>query len=178
MIAFCGSGNLMRIVRGAYHYRARPVAFRNDYCVNCRAPRRSIAVRSFDVGHFFWIPFLPVGFWRHWVCSVCGRKPHSKRRRLFRWTALYSLIGISILFWVAPVDSELAIGSWICRIAAPAVAVFLFIRLLRASAPFSLRKKLAAIPPAADTMCPFCSTPLHAGTSERWSCPNCNVVRY
>ena len=41
----------MHILRGAYHYRAKPVGFRDDYCVSCRAPRRSIAIRSFDVGH-------------------------------------------------------------------------------------------------------------------------------
>jgi hypothetical protein len=88
----------MRIVRGAYYYRRKPVAFRNDYCLSCNAPRRSIAIRSFDVGHFFWIPILPVGFWRHWVCSVCGRKPHSRKRRLLKWTTLHSLITISVAF--------------------------------------------------------------------------------
>jgi hypothetical protein len=168
----------MRIVRGAYHFRTKPVAFRDDYCLSCGAPRRSIAVRSFDVGHIFWIPILPVGFWRHWVCSVCGRKPHRRPRRLFKWTGLYSLIGSSVLFWAAPVDSEFAVGSWIGRIAAPAGAILLLSRLLRAPTPFSLRKKLASIPPTADTVCPFCSIPLVAGTGDRWSCPACNAVRY
>src|ERR1039458_1806615 len=132
----------MRIVRGAYHFRTKPVAFRDDYCLSCGAPRRSIAVRSVDVGHIFWIPILPV------------------------------------LFWVAPVDSEFAVGSWIGRIAAPAGAILLLSRLLRAPTPFSLRKKLASIPPTADTVCPFCSIPLVAGTGDRWSCPACNAVRY
>ena len=168
----------MHIVRGAYHYRGKPVGFRNDYCVSCRAPRRSIAIRSFDVGHVFWIPILPVGFWRHWVCSVCGRKPHSKARRFFRWSGLYSLIGGSVLFWGLPVDSEFALGSWIGRLVAPAGAIFLIIRLLRTATPLSVRKKLASIPPTADTICPFCSIPLAAGTGNRWSCPACNAVRY
>ena len=168
----------MLIVHGAYHFRPKRVAFRNDYCISCQAPRRSIAVRTFDVGHIFWIPILPVGFWRHWVCSVCGRKPHSRSRRFFRWTGLYFLIGVSVLFWAVPVDSQFAVGSWICRMAAPAGATLLFIRLLRTSTPLSLRKKLASIPPAADTICPFCSIPLVVGTRERWSCPACNAVRY
>jgi hypothetical protein len=161
----------MQIVRGAYHYRGKPVGFRNDYCVSCRAPRRSIAIRSFDVGHVFWIPILPVGFWRHWVCSVCGRKPHSKARRLFQWSGLYSLIGGSVLFWGLPVDSEFVFGSWIGRLVAPAGAIFLVIRLLRTATPLSLR-------PTADTVCPFCSIPLVAGTGNRWSCPACNAVQY
>jgi hypothetical protein len=168
----------MRIVCGAYHLRPKPVAFRDDYCFSCRAPRRSIAVRSFDVGHIFWVPFLPVGVWRHWICSVCGRKPHSRSRRLFRWTGLYSLIGVAVLFWAVPVGEEFAVGSWICRMAAPAGAIFLFMRLMRGAKPFSLRNKLASIPPTADIVCPFCSVPLVAGTGDRWSCPACNAVRY
>jgi len=170
----------MLIVRGAYHFRPKRVAFRNDYCLSCRAPRRSVAVRSFDVGHIFWIPILPVGFWRHWVCSECGRNPHarSKARRYFKWAGLYSLVSASVAFWAVPVDSEFAIGSWIVRIAAPAGAILLFVGLLRAPKALSLRKNLASIPPAADTVCPFCSIPLVPGTRERLSCPTCNIVRY
>jgi hypothetical protein len=168
----------MRIVRGAYYFRRKPVAFRNDYCLSCNAPRRSIAIRSFDIGHFYWIPILPVGFWRHWVCSVCGRKPHSRRRRLLKWTTLYSLITISVAFWTVPVDSGSSAISWVIRIVAPVGSILLFIRLVRSRAPFSLRKKLRSIAPAADTICPFCSIPLVVGTGERWSCPSCNVVRY
>src|ERR1035438_6787107 len=80
----------MLIVRGAFHFRPKRVAFRDDYCLSCRAPRRAVAVRTFDVGHIFWIPILPVGFWRHWVCSVCGGDPHarSKARRYFKWADL------------------------------------------------------------------------------------------
>jgi hypothetical protein len=135
----------MRIVRGAYYYRRKPVAFRNDYCLSCNAPRRSIAIRSFDVGHFYWIPVLPVGFWRHWVCSVCGRKPHSRRRRLLKWTTLYSLVTVSVAFWAVPVDSGFAVISWVIRIVAPVGAVLVFFRLLRSGTPFSLRRKLRCI---------------------------------
>ena len=170
----------MLIVRGAFHFRPKRVAFRDDYCLSCQAPRRAVAVRTFDVGHIFWIPILPVGFWRHWACSVCGRDPHarSKARRYFKWAALSSLVSASALFWAVPVDSEFAIGSWICRIAAPLGAILIFTSLFRAPQALSLRKKLAAIPPAADTLCPFCSILLVAGTGVRWSCPSCNIVRY
>ena len=48
----------MFIVSGAYHFWPKRVAFRDDYCLTCQAPRRSIAVRTFDVGYIYWIPFL------------------------------------------------------------------------------------------------------------------------
>lgn len=170
----------MLIIRGAYHFWPRRVAFRDDYCVWCKAPCRSIAVRTFDVGHVWWVPILPVGYWRHWVCTTCGRKPHaySKARRYFRFTTLYSLVSASILLWALPVQSDMSIVVWVARFVAPAGAVFLALRLLRSAKEVSLRKRLKSIPPASDTVCPFCAVPLIPGTGSRWSCPACNIVRY
>ena len=170
----------MLIVRGAYHFWPKRVAFRNDYCVTCRDQRRAVAVRTFDVGHVFGVPLLPVGFWRHWQCSECGRKPHSssRLRKRILWSGMMALISLSVLFWRVPADSDFAIGAWICRIAAPAGAVFLAVQLFRMLRRPSLRKSLAKVTPAADTVCPFCATPLVTGFGERWSCPACGVVRY
>jgi len=170
----------MLLVRGSYHLWRKPVAFRDDYCAWCRAPRRSIAIRSFDVGHLFWIPLLPVGYWRHWVCSECGRSPHRnpKFRRYLRWTSLYSLVSASVMFWAMPVDAGFALGSWIARLAAPMGAAAVLVYLVRGLKEPSLRKRLKAIPPATDSVCPFCAVPLVAGTGSRLSCPDCNAVRY
>ena len=169
----------MLILRGAYHLWPKRVAFRNDYCLACKAPRRSVAVRTFDVGHLFGIPLIPVGFWRHWTCTVCGRNPHARSRIKLRITssALYLLLGLSVAFWIIPVDPSFEIGTRVCRIAAPLGVLLLLARLLRALKQPSLRKQLAAIPPAADTACPFCAAPLVTGTEERWSCPTCGVLR-
>jgi hypothetical protein len=167
----------MFIVTGAYHFWPKRVAFRDDYCLSCQAPRRSIAVRTFDVGHIYWIPILPVGFWRHWKCTACSRDPHTnpKTRRSFLWAGLLCLVAVSVILWAVPSVNPGA-GGWILRIAAPAVGIALFLYLQRAPKTTSLRARLAAIPPAADAVCPFCSTPLLAGT--RWSCPGCGIVRY
>ena len=168
----------MHIVRGAYHLWPKRVAFRNDYCIPCKAPRRAVATRSFDVGHIFWIPILPVGFWRHWTCSECGRKPHARSKlRPFLWSGLYLLVAVSVIFWAVPPEPEFAVGSWFCRIAAPAAAMALAVRLLRELRQPSLKKRLASVPPAADTACPFCETVLVTGTGGRWSCPACGIVR-
>jgi hypothetical protein len=169
----------MLLIHGAYHFWPKRVAFRNDYCVSCKAPRRAVAVRTFDVGHIFWIPILPVGFWRHWQCSTCGRKPHAgpKSFRLLKWIALSSLIVASVAFWAFPVESNPGSNfiSWLFRVGAPIGATLLLINLL---SPRSLREKLATVAAAADAVCPFCATPLVVGTGTRWSCPGCGVVRY
>ena len=174
----------MFLIHGAYHFWPKKVAFRNDYCLSCVAPRRSIAVRTFDVGHVYWVPLVPVGFWKHWSCTVCRRDPHAnpKTRRSLKWVGLVCLILLSVMFWSIPANADLGVLPWIMRILPLGGAVALFIQLMRTPKEPSLRERLAAIPPAADSICPFCSTPLMAGgisaSGSRWSCPACGAERY
>ena len=170
----------MLIIRGSYRFWPKRVAFRNDYCLRCQAPRRSIAIRTVDVGHLFWIPILPVGFWKRWTCEVCGQAPHvyPKVRRSFKWVGLVFSIALSLLMWTAPVDTNFGVLGWFLRVAAPAGGILLLFDLLRTPKEPSLRRNLATIAPATDTVCPFCATPLIAGSGTRWSCPQCGAVRY
>ncbi|MGA7770319.1 MAG: hypothetical protein WB781_23815 [Candidatus Sulfotelmatobacter sp.] len=170
----------MLLIHGSYRFWPKRVAFRNDYCLRCQAPRRSIAIRTFDVGHIFWIPILPVGFWKRWQCEVCGQPPHAypKVRRPFKWLGVVCAIAVSWVVWAAPGDVDLGVIGWILRVSFPAGAILLLVDLLRTPKGPSLRARLAAIEPAADAVCPFCATPLLAGTGTRWSCPGCGAVRY
>lgn len=170
----------MLIIHGAYHFWPRRVAFRNDYCLYCRERRGSIAFRTFDVGHVFWIPILPVGLWKHWRCTTCGRDPHVNpgTRRSFKWAGLVVLLCVAVIFWAAPItqeDAELVAFTWAVRIAAPAGAMLLIRHVLGTSKEPSLRQLLKTVPCAADTVCPFCKTPLVSG--PHWSCPACGAVR-
>ena len=169
----------MYIVHGAYHFWPKRVAFRNDYCLGCDKPRLSFAVRTFDVGHVFWIPILPVGFWKHWKCSECGRDPHVhvKTRRSFKWIGFGCLVLLSGMFWLTPTGSNDGL-TWFFRIAAPAGGTFLLRHLLRTPAEPSLKDHLSKIQPAADVVCPFCGTPLGVSSEGRWTCPACRCVRY
>ncbi len=169
----------MFIIHGVYHFWPKRVAYRNDYCLGCQAPRRAIAMRTFDVGHVFWIPILPVGFWKHWECTVCARDPHVnvKTRRSFKWAGLVCLILVSLMFWLGPVESEPAF-HWAFRIVPLVLALPLLLHLLHTPAEPSLKQRLALIPPATEAVCPFCSTPLLSETNGRWSCPGCGIVRY
>jgi hypothetical protein len=168
----------MFLIHGSYRFWPKLVGFRNDYCLTCRAPRRSIAIRTFDVGHIFWIPILPVGFWKHWQCSNCGKDPHktTKTRRSFKWIGLFLLIVLAVMSWVEPVAPPDEWLGWIFRIGCPVLAMLLFANLMRASKELSLSQALKSVEPASDTTCPLCSTPLLAG--PRWSCPGCRVSRY
>ncbi len=169
---------MLFIVYGVYHWRAKRVAFRNDYCVACGEARRAVQVRTFDVGHIFWIPILPVGFWKRWVCTVCGRDPHvsTKTRRGFKWAGVFILLLFAVVFWIVPVEPDSAAIFWGLRFAAPVGAILTLVHLLRTKKEPTLKARLARIPPAADTVCPFCGAQLLMLASQ-CSCPVCGVVR-
>ena len=169
---------MLHVVYGVYHWRAKRMAFRSDYCLACGEARRAVQVRTFDVGHIYWIPILPGGFWKHWQCTVCGHDPHvnTKTRRGFKWAGLFILLLFSAAFWVMPVTPDIVAMAWIFRIAAPVGAVLTLVHLLRTKKEPSLQARLAMIPPATDTMCPFCGTQLLM-IGSRCSCPVCGIVR-
>ena len=168
----------MLIIHGSYHFWPKHVAFRNDYCLTCRAASRSIATRTFDVGHIFWIPILPVGFWKHWRCVRCGAEPHTApgTRRSLKWVYLAILIFLSVSSWIPDVKKPDEWFLWVFRIVGPAAGLPLLRHLLRSPKELSWRQRLKFIAPADDITCPFCTTPLLSG--PRWSCPGCGVLRY
>ncbi len=168
----------MFLIHGSYHFWPKRVGFRNDYCLSCQGPRRAIAIRTLDVGHIFWVPLIPVGRWTHWACTACRRDPHRspKARRSFKWIGLVCLLILSAMFWTVPIDQSVSVLGWLLRVGPLAGAAALLYQLLGTPKDPSLKERLAAIPPASDTVCPFCGTPLLAG--ERWSCPACGAKRY
>lgn len=169
---------MLHVVYGIYRWKPKRLAFRNDYCLNCNSPCRAVQLRTFNAAHIYWIPLLPLGFWKSWVCVTCGRDPHVsvKTRRGFKWVGLFLLVLFSALFWVMPMDSELGITTWIFRIAGPIGAILTLRHLLRTNPEPSLAARLAAILPASDTLCPFCGAQLLTLSSAS-SCPKCGVIR-
>ena len=168
----------MVIAVGVYHFRPRPVAFRNDYCLSCDKPRRSVRIRSFDVLHIFWIPVVPLGLWKRWVCAVCSGNPHAnvRTRRSFKWAGLAALLAVALIAWMAPVEPDGVLLTWLVRVSVPLGAMLLLWHLLHAPRDPTLNQKLAVVESATDTVCPFCGTQLLM--SSHCSCPVCGVVRY
>jgi hypothetical protein len=168
----------MLIVVGRYFFKPKRLAFRNDFCLTCNQPRRSARIRTFDVAQIMFIPILPLGFWKRWLCSACGRDPHAntKTRRPFLWVGLVIAILLAALVWVMPIDPDIVAGTWVFRIAMPLCAVLAGERLIRTGHDLTLKQQLALIPPAADVNCPFCSTAL-IFVSSQCVCPSCGVVR-
>jgi hypothetical protein len=80
----------------------RRVAFRNDYCMACNAPRRAVQIRTLDVIHLYFIPLLPLGLWKRWCCCTCGMNPHQLHltRRLIKTAVLVVFLFCTVFFFL------------------------------------------------------------------------------
>jgi hypothetical protein len=174
----------MLIIHGTYRMFPRRVAFRNDYCMACNAPRRAAQIRTLDVIHLYFIPLLPLGFWKRWCCCTCGMNPHQLHltRRLLKTTALVVFLFCTVFFWsvyflIVPGIAEDAPIFWIFGVFSPAgaVAMAIHLALWKPDEP-GYKERLRAVPPADEVICPFCSTAMVDEFFE-CHCPSCGVRR-
>lgn len=171
----------MFVVQGVDRWAPRRRAFRQNYCRHCEAPRIAVEVRTLDVFHLFWIPILPLGFWRRWFCSVCGRPPHRppRTRRGFKWAGVVLLAMALATFWLAPLeewDPELEWQVlWLGRVATAVALPWLLWNVMRAPRDTSYRKAVRSLEPIRSTSCPFCSRSLVLGGT--WTCTSCGLRR-
>jgi hypothetical protein len=166
----------MLYLHGQYHWLPKRVAFRYDYCLGCDALSRAIQIRTLDVWHFFWIPLIPLGFWKRWRCTRCGRSPANNPRSHRKFLKAIALLAAAFgaVFWLMPVDQDQAAMWWFFRIGGIALPVILMVVLSQTRADPTTRERLAKVPPAMDTICPICEVQLVPMT---WKCLNCGIGR-
>jgi hypothetical protein len=166
------------VIHGVYHWRPRRIAFRNDYCRHCAAPRLAVQVRTFDVLHLFWLPLLPLGLWRRWRCSICGLDPHARTRtrRGFKVAGAVILALISVAAWVAPSETEPDQAVlWGMRLVTP-LLLGLAIRSILGHRPEpALEGLLAGVVPFEGHACPLCGGELLS--LPRLHCVRCGAER-
>ncbi len=163
---------------GVHSYKSRIIAYRNDYCVSCDAPQRTHLVRSFKAYQLYYIPVIPLGFWREWQCSECGRDPHvySITMRRTRW----SIVLVSGFFAIAGVvtsfDEQRSIATaWLMRLVFPALFFAALWFALNTKPDRALREKLKEVNPDRDTICALCSGVLIQ--DHGWRCSECSVEK-
>jgi hypothetical protein len=106
------------ILHGVYKFRPQTVAYRNDFCLTCMKSRRALAVRSFYVVHFFFIPLLPLGFLKEWHCVACNSDPHVHpgTRKYFKWLGVAVLVVFAAVAWLVPDPDQY---TWVSRTLLP-----------------------------------------------------------
>lgn len=167
----------MLVIHGTYHLFPKRVAFRNDFCLKCGAQRRAFQIRTFDILHVFWVPLLPIGFWKRWRCTSCGADPHAnvKTRRSYKIAGVAILLLMTLGFWFAPIEKGDEVLFWALRIGAPLLAVWAIWNIRTTPVEPTLTQQLAAVAPAQDATCPLCGFAL--ANTPTWHCPRCGLRR-
>jgi hypothetical protein len=165
-------------LEGVQSYKSQVVAYRNDFCVSCNAPRRAHQIRSFKAYQLYYIPIVPLGFWRDWQCSECGRDPHvySSALRRTRWV----IVGFAGFFAITGViasfeEQDSAAIVWLMRLGLPTVFVTVLWFVLRDKPDRALREKLTQVAPDRDDTCALCRGALIL--DHGWRCSQCSAER-
>lgn len=171
----------MLVVYGVYFLARKVLAFRNDYCLSCAAPRLAYRQRTFDVAHVFWLPILPLGLWKRWRCSACGNNPHQQVRtsRGLKWVGIVLLALFALSAWTGEFpDKDVGdlVGKWLMRLGLPVAVAFAVRSTLRAPQPERLKEKLRVVAPHREAFCPLCGGQLVRRASG-WQCMKCGAER-
>jgi hypothetical protein len=92
----------MIIIHGIYRFGLKKAAIRKDFCNSCRNEGIAEQWQSFDCFHIFWIPLIPLGTKRRWICSHCGEDPRAETKMspVLRYVLLLGLPFILGSLWV------------------------------------------------------------------------------
>lgn len=167
---------LMFIIYGMYRWARKRVAYRNDFCLTCEGQRVAEQYRTFNCGHLFFIPVLPLGFHKRWHCSMCGNNPHERVRTSRTLLILFAVVvGLfTALLWLGgSVPPEEAALIWGMRLVFTASFVGLIYWIRRSKPAVGLRDHLAQVPPLPLDQCLYCRGPL----DPEGSCAPCGVRR-
>jgi hypothetical protein len=164
----------MIILHGIYSFKRRVVAYRNDFCLSCAAPRVAYQSRTFDVLHIFFVPLIPLGLLKRWHCEVCDRDLHIHpgTRKSFKWAGVVLLGFLAMAGWIVPDQDK---ESWFLRILFTVGFVAALWHTVRSKPDLRLKEKLRDIQPANESVCPRCGAPLLLGSG--WHCSGCGIER-
>jgi hypothetical protein len=162
------------VVYGTYYFRQSCVAFRNDYCRQCKGPRVALQYRAFEVGHMFWLPLLPKGFLRRWVCTKCGQDPHwVLTSNGVKWAGIVFLALLALSAWTTSPEPGKAVGYWVMRVGL-LWGIYALWRGIQKSRSVAVQS--SAVQPYAEPFCPSCRGPLASRARIR-SCTRCGATQ-
>jgi len=166
---------------GVYHFHDRIIGYRNDYCVRCEAPRLALRHRRFNVVHFWFVPLVPLGWFKIWRCQVCGADPHAraKTRRSLRWAGTIVLGLLAGVGWTAAVAEhpEDVWFIWALRVGGTTGFIAALWVSLNSPPEVDLEEKLHDVQPNMDRTCALCDSVMWRD-GPIWKCSTCGAERH
>lgn len=165
------------IINGIHHFGAVKIGIRKDYCNYCERECVAEEWRSFDAWHLFWIPVIPLGRRRRWLCTLCNQDPRA-RYRTGTWMKVAGAVVLALLAWSSyslPVEPGKAFGTWAVRILFT-LGFFTVLLSLIPSQEVTEADGRAGITPLDAEECFYCHGPLKPEPDLH--CPACKIRVY
>ena len=168
----------MIIFYGRYHFGLRKIGARKDFCNACERVCLSELWRSFDCGHVFWIPLLPLGSRERWLCTLCHENPRARYKtgRLAKIGGLFATAVFSVaMFSVEPKPDDVGF-MWGARAFFVLAFLGLLYSLLKRKPTLTEDERRQAVAPLSAYTCVYCRAPL--ATQPLLHCPRCQIRIY
>jgi len=85
----------MLIIYGWYKWGKKFIGYKKDLCYRCKTKTVWHRLRYFPFVHIFWIPLLPLGVFKEWVCDQCQKSP--KPSSSIGGSMIFGILGVPIL---------------------------------------------------------------------------------
>jgi hypothetical protein len=164
----------MIIIFGNYKIASKITAYRSDWCNHCEKAVVANQVRRFYLGHIFWIPLIPLGFHKTWICKECGENPRDRTQTSIGLLVIaaitFGIMGVFTLF--APyVGRDAGIG-WIMRFIFIGATIGLIYWIKYRIRDIPMTKDVPALN---NDKCLMCSGPMKDIPNHH--CLDCGVIR-
>ena len=169
----------MFVLYGVYNFARKRIGYRNDYCLSCEGQKISEQWQSFDALHLFYLPLVPLGIKKRWLCATCGNNPHMrvKSSKTFLVGGAILCLLMAFVMWTAPVGTgEDAKGAWVMRILLPLAFIGLLVPIFKQTPAPNLSEQLKSVPPLTEDNCPYCNGRMLPGPIPQ--CGSCGVQRH
>lgn len=178
----------MIVIYGFYRFAQKRIGYRNDFCLTCKTECLAEQQRSFNCGHLFFVPLLPLGFFTRWVCPTCKMNPHYRfgSRSLgeifsgvFGFLTFVLLLAFIVNSFHIPTTNEADSFKAGLKTMGITALVFggIFGLILTSTLSYRdplLSEKLPLLEPVSLTQCPFCKGNLNSSAF----CDSCQVQRH
>ncbi len=165
----------MIVVHGVYRLASKQVGYRSDWCNHCKSRVIAWQWRSFYLGHLYWIPILPLGFYKVWLCPFCGKNPRERVRTslaiIVAGLLLFVLMFVALLF--APNEGKEAPTFWVMRFLFGGLAAVFSAWLI-----YRLQEQTPqrVVEPLRNDRCIACGGRMT--DHPQWHCVECGLIRY
>ncbi len=166
---------MVHIVFGTYFFRRRKIGARNDFCNACKREGLSELWRSFDWGHVWGIPLLPLGTREHWRCTHCRKDPRG-RYKIGNFVKIFALLVFAAFFALSCVSVSKPGSSnqlWEYRVVFGLIVLGLLYSLLKPKRGMTEDERRKAVVPLGSENCVYCRS--HLVSLPHLGCPNCRV---